>query len=124
MKKYLSILLCIMLCIGFFVACDSDKPHGTETERTSTSDGTENQTTLESDTLQNTDNSEKTKRQKLLQQREPQLKIRRNPQKVLKQMTRRRLQPRRPSRAIRQEILLQNLSLGITVRRNITTEVK
>ena len=59
MKKYLSILLCIMLCIGFFVACDSDKPHGTETERTSTSDGTENQTTLESDTLQNTDNSEK-----------------------------------------------------------------
>lgn len=59
MKKYLSILLCIMLCIGFFVACDSDKPHETETERTSTADGTENQTTLESDTLQNTDNSEK-----------------------------------------------------------------
>lgn len=59
MKKYLSILLCIMLCIGFFVACDSDKPHETETENTSTADGTENQTTLESDTLQNTDNSEK-----------------------------------------------------------------
>ena len=59
MRKVLLILLCFVLCIGIFVACDSDKPHETETEKTSTSGGTENGTTLESDTLQNTDNAGK-----------------------------------------------------------------
>ena len=56
MKKHLSVLLSLILCIGIFVACDNGEP--SESETTSALVTTESENTTESATAENTENDE------------------------------------------------------------------
>lgn len=56
MKKHLSVLLSLVLCIGIFVACDNGE--SSESETTSASVTTESENTTESATAENTENDE------------------------------------------------------------------